>query len=191
LVNIKNMDFDILPNEIIVLICRCDPEVYNTISQLSHRHNALSKVIKNPKKWFSRHVIGLHYEYTELPNGDLHGCYVTYRESDVGNTNKIIKSVRHYDSGVAHGIFVDFNENNIAILRGEYLNGLYHGRFTYYRADGSVCCIVNYQHGILDGPQTYYYENGTVHNYYIIKQNKYTVYREYLPDGTLNHQFNS
>jgi antitoxin component YwqK of YwqJK toxin-antitoxin module len=191
LINIKNiilaMNLDILPNEIIVIICGIRADVYAAISQLSWRYYALTKAIKDPKKWFSVKVMGAHYEYSQLPNGDLHGAWKEYYDGKFTH----LKSVRHYNSGQPCGVFVDYGENNTEILRGEYLNGLYHGRMIYYRADGSVCCVVNYQNGVLDGPQTYYYENGTVHNYYVIKHNKYTVYREYLPDGTLNHQFNS
>ena len=93
------MNFDVLPNEIIVHICRFDSEAYNIISRLSRHHYALSKVITDPKKWFSRYINGLYYEYYELPNGDLHGPYVTYYECDEYDTKstkntKNIKSIK-------------------------------------------------------------------------------------------------
>lgn len=55
------MNFDVLPNEIIVHICRFDSEAYNIISRLSRHHYALSKVITDPKKWFSRYINGFYY----------------------------------------------------------------------------------------------------------------------------------
>lgn len=175
-----------LPSELILHISSFNAAAWATISRLSRRYCAIARQLNDPKSHFSVYIAEPFAEYLLLPNGLLHGAYASYY--DVEKTR--YREIRYYNTGISEGEFVNFNDAGVVIIRGSYLRGLYHGCFTQYRADGTVCCIVNYQNGILDGPQTHYYNNGRVHNYYVIRQNKYTVYQEYLPDGTLNHHFN-
>lgn len=177
---------EILPTELILLISSFDATTYNRISRLSRRHNAITRRLQDPKGHFSCYVSEPFAEYLTLPNGDRHGAFASYYDAAKTRTREI----RYYNTGITEGEFVEFDDAGEVVIRGSYLRGLYHGKFTQYRPDGTVCCIVNYHNGILEGPQTHYYNNGRVHNYYVIRQNKYTVYQEYLPDGTLNHQFN-
>jgi hypothetical protein len=174
-----------LPLELILIIASENPSAYATISRLSRRYYAVTRRLLDPKSHFSSYISEPFAEYLVLPNGLRHGGFISYYDVEKTKT----RDVRYYNMGVPEGDFVEFDGNGAVIIRGSYKSGLYHGRFVQYRPDGTICCIVNYLNGILDGPQTHYYNNGRVHNYYVIRQNKYTVYQEYLPDGTLNHHF--
>ncbi|AMP44125.1 hypothetical protein PRJ_Dakar_00167 [Faustovirus] len=175
-----------LPSELVLIILSCNASAWAIISQLNRRYYAISRRLKDPKRHFSHHILEPFAEYLILPNGLRHGAYASYYDAEKTR----YREIRHYNMGISEGDFANFNEEGTMVMRGSYLGGLYHGQCTQFRADGTVCCIVNYNHGILDGIQIHYYNNGQVHNYYVIRQNKYTVYQEYLPDGTLNHHFN-
>ncbi|QJX71582.1 antitoxin component YwqK [Faustovirus] len=175
-----------LPSEIVLLVSSFNAAAYATISRLSRRYYTITRRLVNPKRHFSYYVSEPFAEYLMLPNGLRHGAFRSYYDAEKTRS----RDIRYYNMGIPDGDFVEFDESGQEIIRGSYLRGLFHGRFTQFRSNGSVCYVVNYKNGILEGPQTHYYDNGRVHNYYIIKQNKYTVYQEYLPDGTLNHHFN-